>query len=387
MIIEYTNDVIMPYICKGDDCNKQANFNNPNEKTALYCGSCKLDGMIDIKNKKCVSCCKKQATFNIPNEKTALYCGSCKLDGMINIVSKKCITCLKTRATFNIPNEKKPLYCGSCKLDGMIDITSKKCVSCLKKQPLFNNPNEKKPLYCGSCKLDGMIDITSKKCVSCLKKQPLFNNPNEKKPLYCGSCKIDGMIDIKNKKCSRLLCDKQQVIDKYCCACYYNINPIKKPKRIKIKEECLFNFIKLSFPEITIIYDQPLIGDIGCIQSRPDILIHLNNHSIIIECDEFQHSYYKDTCKELIRIPKMQQELNRNLIVIRFNPDGYTDKNKKKITSCFAIDAKIGMNVIRPNQLTNWNNRLETLKDCLNDAINNEPTELITEIKLFFDSI
>ena len=103
--------------------------------------------------------------------------------------------------------------------------------------------------------------------------------------------------------------------------------------------------------------------------------------------DENQYSYYKDTCRELSRIPQIQQELNRNLIVIRFNPDGNIDENKKKIPSCFAIDTKIGMNIIKPNQLKNWNNRLETLKDCLNDAINNEPNQRITEKKLFFDII
>jgi len=374
-------------ICKVDGCKKQASFNNLNEKTPLYCGSCKLDGMINITKKKCISCLKKQASFNNLNEKTALYCGSCKLDGMINIKTKKCISCLKTIAIFNNPNEKTGLYCGSCKLDGMIDIISKKCVSCLKTRATFNKPDEKTGLYCGSCKLDGMICITTKKCISCLKTIAIFNNPNEKTGLYCGSCKLDGMIDIIHPKCSIKDCDKQKKIDKYCWRCYYYTNPTKKPKRIKIKEEEVFNFIKTSFPDITIIYDQYLIGDIGCIKSRPDILIHLNNHSIIVEIDEKQHSYYKDSCKELTRIPKMQQELNRNLIVIRFNPDCYIDKNKKKIKSCFAIDQRIGMNVIRLNQLTNWNNRLETLKNCLNDAINNEPNDPITEIKLFFDSI
>jgi len=305
---------------------------------------------------------------------------------MIDINNKKCVTCCKKQGYFNKTDEKTGLYCGSCKLDGMIDIINKKCVSCCKKQASFNNPDEKTALYCGSCKLDGMIDINHKKCISCCKKQAIFNKPDEKTGLYCVSCKMDGMINIKAKKCSILYCDKQQQKDKYCWACYYNINPIKRPTRIKLKEEEVSNFIKVSFPELNVIYDQSLIGDIGCIKARPDILIHLNNHSIIIECDEFQHSYYKDTCKELIRIPSIQQELNRNLIVIRFNPDGYIDKNKK-IPSCFAIDQRVGMNVIKKDQLKNWNNRLEVLKDCLNYSINNEPNDPITQVKLFFDSI
>jgi len=49
LIIEYNILVIMT-ICKGDGCKKSAIYNNPNEKTALYCRGCKLIGMIDIKN-------------------------------------------------------------------------------------------------------------------------------------------------------------------------------------------------------------------------------------------------------------------------------------------------------------------------------------------------
>jgi len=91
------------------------------------------------------------------------------------------------------------------------------------------------------------------------------------------------MINVVRPKCSILYCDKQQQIENYCNACFYNIFPTKKPKRIKVKEEEVSNFIKSSFPEINIINDQQLTGDIGCIKARPDILIHLNKHSIIIE--------------------------------------------------------------------------------------------------------
>jgi hypothetical protein len=43
--------------------------------------------MIDIKHPKCL-CNKSQANFNYPNESKALYCSSCKLEGMIDICTK-----------------------------------------------------------------------------------------------------------------------------------------------------------------------------------------------------------------------------------------------------------------------------------------------------------
>ena len=52
----------------------------------------KLDGMVDVKNKKCIhNGCQKQPFFNKENEKNALYCSLHKLEGMVDILSKTCI--------------------------------------------------------------------------------------------------------------------------------------------------------------------------------------------------------------------------------------------------------------------------------------------------------
>ena len=47
---------------------------------------------------------------------------------------------------------------------------------------------------------------------------------------------------------------------------------------------------------------------------------------MIIECDENQHKYYTKDCI-IPRIHRIQEALNRNIIVIMFNPDGYIDEN------------------------------------------------------------
>lgn len=49
--------------------------------------------MIDIKNKKCITCNNKRPSFNYKNEKNALYCADCKLTDMINIKDKMCQLC------------------------------------------------------------------------------------------------------------------------------------------------------------------------------------------------------------------------------------------------------------------------------------------------------
>jgi len=157
------------------------------------------------------------------------------------------------------------------------------------------------------------------------------------------------------------------------------------PKRIKFKEIEVNNFIKTNFPNLNIIYDQSLKGDGCCMNTRPDFMIHFNTHTLIIECDENQHSYYKDTCKEITRIPYIQETLNRPITVIRFNPDSYKI-NDVIIKSCFAIDKKTGLTTIKKDQLNLWNNRLKTLKIYIEQNIDIKPTIDIKEHFLFFDS-
>ena len=40
-------------MCKTEGCNTQPNFNIEGLKKALYCGSCKTTGMVDVKHKTC----------------------------------------------------------------------------------------------------------------------------------------------------------------------------------------------------------------------------------------------------------------------------------------------------------------------------------------------
>jgi len=117
-------------ICIYFQCNKRANFNYINKKQLLYCSIHRLEDMIDIAHKKCITCNIKQPIFNYKDKFKALYCNDCKLDNMIDIKNKKCIICKSKIPNFNYKNESKPLYCNDCKLTNMIDIKSKKCQLC-----------------------------------------------------------------------------------------------------------------------------------------------------------------------------------------------------------------------------------------------------------------
>jgi hypothetical protein len=367
-------------------CNlKRPYFNLPTESKGLYCSKCKLPDMIDVKHPKCITCKDKRPLFNLPTESNGLYCSNCKKPDMINVVSTKCINCNLKQPYFNLPTESRGLYCSNCKKPDMINVVSTKCINCNLKQPYFNLPTESRGLYCGDCKKPNMINVVSTKCINCKDKIPHFNLPTESNGLYCGDCKKPNMINVLNKKCIAEKCEQYSLKDNYCMRCYYFHNPSKKPKRLKVKEEEVINYLKQEFMDIEMITDKALIGDGLCLKNRPDVLIHLNKHSIIIEIDEEQHKWYNLICDEA-RINNIQEALNRPIIIIRFNPDSYTE-NGKKIKSCFNIDKKTGMRTIPKNQQQNWNNRLAKLKETLALSLENYTDEPIRIIKLFYDNV
>ncbi len=113
-------------------CNKRATFAFDVSDRQLYCKTHALDGMVDIKHRRCIDPnCSKQPGYNNSGESTAIYCKTHALDGMVDVVSKRCIdpNCSK-QPVYNNSGESTAIYCKTHALDGMVDILSKRCSTC-----------------------------------------------------------------------------------------------------------------------------------------------------------------------------------------------------------------------------------------------------------------
>jgi hypothetical protein len=378
--------------CKDDDMvdvvskkcikcqKKRPKFNKSGETNGLYCGDCKDADMVDVVNKKCIKCKSKQPYFNKPGEKNGLYCGDCKDDDMVDVVHKKCIKCQNKRPYLNKPGEKNGLYCGDCKDDDMVDVVSKKCIKCQDKRPTYNKPWEKNGLYCGDCKDADMVDVVNKKCIKCQNKRPYLNKPGEKNGLYCGDCKDADMVDVVSKRCLTPLCDTfvSKKYRGYCTRCFLHMFPDEPISRnYKTKERTVVEFITTTFPEYRIINDRVISG--GCSKKRPDVLIDVVTHCVIVEIDEHEHINYNCESKRMMEI---SQDLGHpNIVFIRFNPDSYTDIDGNKIKSCWKVN-KQGICVV--NDVTKWNERLDTLRKQVEHWLHNIPDKHITEVNLYY---
>ena len=217
--------------------------------------------------------------------------------------------------------------------------------------------------------------------------RPSFNFEGEKRGLYCKVHKTDGMIDVIHKHCKTYLCYTivRNKYNGYCCYCYINMFPDKPVSRnYKTKEYAIIEFIKSLDVNLSWISDKRVTD--GCSKRRPDLLLDLGYQVIIIEVDENQHIDYDCSCENK-RLMELSYDLvHRPIIFIRFNPDEYTDKFNKKISSCWGNN-KNGINVVKKSKMIEWDDRLNSLKNCVDYWINpeNVTNKTIEVIQLFYD--
>ena len=412
-------------LCIVDGCNIQACYNLHDEEKPLYCKKHSTDEMIDVKTKTCLDCSKKP-NFNYIDCKGALYFFEHIKDGMINIYDNKCIfEGCTTSASYNYEGSKKRLYCTKHKLENMVNLSKVECeyegcditakynyinekhprfcsthkhsemihlndtffckeIDC-NKRPTFNYINNP-PHYCYKHKKDNMINVKDPLCEDC-PKTASFNYKDSKIALYCYDHSKENMINIYSLRCKKDNCDiiirYNNKYDGMCINCFIKEFPDEKiSNNYIVKEKEVRKYITENFSSYNWMFNKIIKNN--KIKYRPDILLDLETHIIIIEIDEYQHALYDEDDEEK-RILDIHYSLDcRKTIVLRFNPDSYKDENgdlQKSPWIYYRTKLKLSNN---ETLVKLWNNRLIKLKETINNFIENIPQENITYIKLYY---
>jgi hypothetical protein len=368
--------------CIEINCNIRASYGYPGGKP-LFCSKNRhmKPGMINLTCKKCEKC-DLQPAYNFDGEKSGRFCKQHKEDGMVLVKGKKCenVQCTK-KAAFNFESEAKAKFCKDHIEKDMVNIKSRKCEKCRKK-PSYNFRGEKLSRFCNDHKIENMINILITTCQKC-DKIPCFNFEGEKRGINCFIHKEANMIDVVNHRCKTIRCETRGSKNKYkgyCLRCFIHLFPDEKVCRnYKTKEKHVSDFIKKNNPDTKIITDKMIEN--GCSRRRPDIMIDLQTHVIIVEIDENQHESYDSSCENK-RIMEISQDLGHpNIVFIRFNPDSYFI-NEKKIKSCWKNN-RFGIYVVYEHK--EWDKRLKFLQDKIKFWKENIPDKHITIEKLYYD--
>ena len=248
-------------------------YNFENETKPICCKECKESLMIDLINKnKLCGCPKKvRATFNIVGEK-AKYCSSCKLNGMVNVIDRKC-NCGKAQPTFNLVGKKQAICCNSCKTPEMVDIKNidKLCTKCKKYRANFNVEGESKGIFCKDCADDGMCDVTHIKCKGQDGICPLKQRGNPKYKNYCSTC----------------------------YSYNFPLDPLTLQIRKKTKEIAVRDFINSKFEGFQHDKPLWTGNCDCTIRRRLDHRKLIGNTLLVIETDENQHKSYDEMDEEI----------------------------------------------------------------------------------------
>ena len=196
--------------------------------------------------------------------------------------------------------------------------------------------------------------------------------------LECG-----GSETCKNDWCNSR---KKHKYEGYCYVCFLN-NPEFKEREIvrnyKNKERAVAEFImnQDETKGLSWVHDKMIDG--GCSKRRPDLLVDLGTHVVILEIDEQQHNDYDTTCEQARNMSLWEDVQCRPITFIRFNPDKYT-KEGTAIPSCWTLSKK-GLCILKQKAKKDWSARLTALKERVLHSIKHVPTQPLTTHFLFYD--
>lgn len=386
--------VIMFQTCSENKCTNIGTFGTKISKTPCLCEEHSIGDMYDINNKYkiCIYIsddkrCKTRASYGYDGDKIT-YCKEHKLEEMIDLNARKCdIDGCITQPVFGFENERAN-RCSKHKEESMIDVRSIICeVEDCKIRASFGFGTADR---CSYHKEEGMF--VAYKSIICNEENCLktccYGFEGEK-PVKCYEHKKEHMINVKSIKCNN--CNKKIMSLRYnpnCYECFAELNP--NHGRV-IEHKTKENYFTLKLKEIY--KDAVLDSQINYVSKhRPDFILFLENHTIIVEIDERQHNrlnnHYYNKENNNYRLDCLRTYILNPLYLIRFNPDNYRKKGIL-IEGCFKYSKTNNRQLIKVEEeyIIRLNKLLETVNRYANISIDKLPKEkdYLEEIYLFYN--
>ena len=163
--------------------------------------------------------------------------------------------------------------------------------------------------------------------------------------------------------------------DFHCVRCFIasypnDVRAVNAKRYLKAKELAVRAYLEATFPDYRWSFDRAFA--VG-VKNRPDALTRTRDRILIVEIDENSHD--REACGEEREREAIFQRRNKtaDIVMIRFNPDAYTDLvTGKKVPSCFHVSPKVNLVTVHPKHKAAWADRLATLATSIRMCI--DPT-------------
>ena len=359
----------LKYNCK--DCGgSQICEHNKNKRICKECGG---KGICEHNRDKrvCRDCVGSQIC---EHNKHKRYCKECGGSG-ICVHNKQHRYCKECGGSCICEHNNVKRFCKECGGSSICEhnIIKRYCKVCIGSQICSHGIDKS---YCADCGGSRLCDHNKRKhlCKDCNGASICIH---EKLKSFCKDC--GGSSLCKMPFCETISNPKYKG---HCLTCFVNLFPDEPNVRnYKTKEKDIVDRITEIFTNFTWIADKKVQD--GCSRRRPDLLLDMGSHIIIVEVDENKHTDYDCSCEHK-RLMELSQDLHhRPVVFIRFNPDDYTNLDGVLIKSCWKINRFGIMQIIKTKQ-REWEDRIDTLKQQIQYWIDNPTEKTIEIIELFY---
>ena len=280
-----------------------------------------------------------------------------------------------------------------------------RCIQCKNNQRVTGKYEDITTQCCRSCAkvhhkewYDAYVAayVAATRCVQCKNNQRVTEKYEGITTQCCTSCAkvhhkewydawFQSIACVKN---SQHLCNTigSRILDGYCIRCFTKDFPDSPRVRwVRCKELSVLHALRDWFPDVTWVSDRMVEG--GCSKKRPDVLADFGYFVLIIEVDEFQHSGSSYSCENKRMMEISRDVHHRPVVLIRFNPDAYTDEEGRKHKSPWSLTPKTkAPRVSKGKHTEEWNRRLLSLRQQIEMHVTSPPDRTVTEVKLFYDN-
>ena len=275
-----------------------------------------------------------------------------------------------------------------------VPIATKTCPTCKKNKPMDQFiKNNKELTRCKNCRYECEHGKLRNHCRECGGSSICKHGRIRSTCKECGGASIceHGKQRSQCKECGGgSLCKSdwcesikrpEEIYQGYCTRCAVHLIPdLPIPKNYRTKEFEVSKHVKDRFVDYDFTENKKITG--GCSAKRPDLMVDLLTHVIIIEVDENGHRSYDCSCENKRTMEISQDIGHRPIVFIRFNPDSYVDIDGIKVKSCWKTSDKTGK--LQISNKKDWKKRIDLLLETIDYWINNNPEKTIEVVQLFY---
>jgi hypothetical protein len=213
-------------------------------------------------------------------------------------------------------------------------------------------------------------------------------------PLGCTECPLGiavhlGKADVYDGRCSRCFCHS-----------FPNDHRAARARSsVHAREHATTDELKKHFPDYNWTFDKTfshrtfLVG--VSTRFRPDARTTQGDRVIIIEIDEQSHRGYLCAKEREREESFVKQNRNKTVVMIRFNPDEYTDYEGVRHPSCFTNATKdTQVTHLHPKRKANWQTRIQELVNTVRNVLDpkfplppKQPDRPLLICELFYDDV